>query len=164
MPPSLATSTSNDPLRADSKLQQGFNSVKMRFEQSLPGFKLRVTTTERSREKQNEIFSQSRGAHTTLDGKTALSRHNYSPALAMDVQIIDATTGKLINPNTSTGKRVYETLGVLAEESGLVWGGRWKEPYDPYHLELDEPAPLTQDKPMDRAVKKFTRMSRGAKS
>ena len=30
----------------------------------------------------------------------------------------------------------YEILGVFWEYIGGTWGGRWKDPHDPYHFEL----------------------------
>ncbi len=30
----------------------------------------------------------------------------------------------------------YEKAGRIGEGLGLVWGGRWKSPFDPSHLEL----------------------------
>jgi hypothetical protein len=29
----------------------------------------------------------------------------------------------------------YTTLGQYWESLGGVWGGRWKDPFDPYHFE-----------------------------
>jgi hypothetical protein len=32
----------------------------------------------------------------------------------------------------------YTTLGQYWESLGGVWGGRWKDPYDPYHFEWSD--------------------------
>lgn len=31
---------------------------------------------------------------------------------------------------------IWQQIGVIAEQVGLEWGGRWKKPYDPGHVQL----------------------------
>jgi hypothetical protein len=37
------------------------------------------------------------------------------------------------------GDPIWLAIGNVVETAGLVWGGRWKTPYDPGHLELRFP-------------------------
>lgn len=55
--------------------------------------------------------------------------------LAFDVLIADRrdlTDGKR---HFATDDPAWLVLGDLAEDLGLVWGGRWKSSYDPFHFE-----------------------------
>jgi hypothetical protein len=35
---------------------------------------------------------------------------------------------------------VWKVIGECVEASGLVWGGRWRIPHDPGHMELKTPS------------------------
>jgi len=87
------------------------------------GIELKVSETYRSVSRQNKLRSY--GSHvTTLVGGD--SRHQHG--LAIDV--VPYRRHKLAW-NESTLNRI----GRLAEGLGLGWGGRWRKPYDPGHLE-----------------------------
>lgn len=161
-PPAIATQDSNRLEDVHPTLRNAFEGTKAEFERQLPQYAVVVTSSARSREKQQQIFNMSKGVYTTVDGASQLSRHNYSPALAVDATIINRRSGTQIDPNTPLGKQLYKKLGETAELSGLVWGGRWKTPYDPYHFQLEQPAPLSPDRPGDAAVAEYVRRSRGA--
>jgi D-alanyl-D-alanine carboxypeptidase len=58
-------------------------------------------------------------------------------ALAYHIRLRDSS-GKLVGwPDAAPmDDEAYERLGLLGEQLGLVWGGRWKTPHDPCHYEL----------------------------
>jgi hypothetical protein len=59
----------------------------------------------------------------------------------VDIAVVDDLDGdQVIDKNEirwSMDPR-YTTLGQYWESLGGVWGGRWKEPFDPYHFEWSE--------------------------
>lgn len=74
----------------------------------------------RSPEEQKRLFKE--GKTLTLN-----SKHMYY--LAIDLVVVK--NGKLVWERTND----YEILGNEAESLGLVWGGRWKDLNDIYHVE-----------------------------
>jgi len=92
------------------------------------GIELRVTSTYRDCDEQNELYAQGR----TKPGKIVTnaicgkSAHNYKVA----VDLVEFKNGKPIweNPN-------WERIGQLGESVGLEWGGRWKSFKDRPHFQ-----------------------------
>ena len=66
---------------------------------------------------------------TNCDGTKVVSRHNKKPAEAIDFAVVIA--GKV-----SWDHREYAPVGLLAEQRGLIWGGRWPRLRDYPHVEL----------------------------
>ena len=64
---------------------------------------------------------------TAADG--GQSPHNYN--LARDLVPL-SRPGQIW---WTAPKMLWETMGQIAEKNGLVWGGRWKRPYDAPHVE-----------------------------
>ena len=59
--------------------------------------------------------------------------------LAIDLAIVDDEDADLVVDKEEirwSSEPRYEILGVFWESIGGVWGGRWKDPKDPYHFEL----------------------------
>jgi D-alanyl-D-alanine carboxypeptidase-like protein len=109
-----------------------------------PEHDLLVTCTYRSAQEQFALYCKGRELRdgvwvhdadartsivTNCDGTRVVSRHNRKPAEAIDFAVI-LPGGKL-----SWDPREYETVGVLAEQRNLVWGGRWAMA-DYVHVEL----------------------------
>jgi hypothetical protein len=144
-PPNVqyAATDSRELKDADPRLVKSFESIKKTFESRHPGYKLVVSQTARTRDTQGKLVKQ---GVTEADGVTKISRHNYYPALAMDVDIIDTRTGQLVSRMKDKKKmrEIFELFGTAVTEAGLHWGGDWRTLYDPYHIQLAEPAPLTK--------------------
>lgn len=80
--------------------------------------KLRVVSTYRDNERQAQLYAQGRttpGAIVT-NAKAGQSWHNYRCA----ADIVPEFDGVI-----SWDHNWFETLGPIAEECGLTWGGRW---------------------------------------
>lgn len=88
------------------------------------GIELAVVETFRTHTKQNEYramgknYTRSKGGH---------SKHQYG--LAIDV--VPIVNGE---PQWNNGK-LWRKIGLIGEQLGLHWGGRWKSLYDPGHFE-----------------------------
>lgn len=104
----------------------------------LQNIDVRITHTFRRPEEQDAIYAQGRTVPgkivTSLTG--AKSKHcrkqNGQPAAeAFDFGIF--INGKYI---TDGNHPSYKIVGEIGEALGLTWGGRWKKPFDPGHLEL----------------------------
>ena len=81
-----------------------------------------VATTYRPQWKQDLLFKK--GSNTTT---VRVSKH--TKGLAADIYFIE--DGKILEYSQAP----YLELGVMAEELGMIWGGRWKVPFDPGHFE-----------------------------
>jgi uncharacterized protein YcbK (DUF882 family) len=85
------------------------------------------------------IFSTGRSAEEQAryreDGKSTVERSLHQDGLAMDVVIYDLWDRQ--GGMSLQWKRVpqYAEIGSIAEDCGLVWGGRWTTLNDPYHVE-----------------------------
>ena len=86
------------------------------------------------------VFSTGRSiseqAKNVAEGKSMVKRSLHQDGLAMDVVLID--NYDLTGGMSLQWKRVeqYAQLGSIAEDCGLLWGGRWKMPNDPYHVQM----------------------------
>ena len=57
---------------------------------------------------------------TNVDGYKIKGAHNYYPARAIDVAVVDNQTGTV-----SWKESYYLSLGTIAKRFGLAWGGDW---------------------------------------
>ncbi len=88
------------------------------------GIELALVETYRTRAKQNEYKSM--GKKYTRSGG-GHSKHQYG--LAVDVvPIVDSVA-------QWDDYKLWRKIGVVGEQLGLRWGGRWRNPYDPGHFE-----------------------------
>ena len=94
------------------------------------GIKLICFTFYRSQFDQMTEFQAGRSRTTT--GK-------HPRWLAIDFAIVDDDDADLVVDKEEirwSNDPRYEILGVFWESIGGIWGGRWKDPKDPYHFEL----------------------------
>ncbi len=86
------------------------------------------------------IFSTGRSAEeqaaNVAGGRSRVKRSLHQDGLALDVVIYNIWDIK--GGMSLQWKRVdqYTELGEIVEALGLIWGGRWKTPDDPYHVEM----------------------------
>lgn len=102
------------------------------------GLSARLTHTYRSADEQDRLYARGRTAPgpRVTNVKGGQSKHNFAldgqPASkAFDFGLFDA--GRYITDGSDFR---YEQAGKIGEGLGLTWGGRWKSPFDPGHLEL----------------------------
>lgn len=102
------------------------------------GLDIRLLMTYRTPEEQNKIYAQGRTAPgkivTSLRGdksKHCFKLGDLPAAKAFDFGVFD--NGKYIGDGNDSR---YLEAGKIGEALGLVWGGRWKKPFDPSHLEI----------------------------
>jgi hypothetical protein len=88
------------------------------------GIELAVVESYRTHAKQNEYKSMGRGYTRSSGGN---SRHQYG--LAIDVVPVVDSVAQWNNV------RLWRKVGIIGEQLGLRWGGRWKSLYDPGHFE-----------------------------
>jgi hypothetical protein len=94
------------------------------------GIKVICFTFYRSSGDQRDEFNA--GRSRTLTGK-------HPVWLAMDLAIVDDNDSDLVVDKEEIRWTVdprYEILGIFWESIGGIWGGRWRDPKDPYHFEL----------------------------
>lgn len=88
------------------------------------GIKLAIVESYRTSAKQNEYkalgkkYTKASGGH---------SKHQYGLAIDL-VPVIDSVA-------QWDNARLWKKVGVLGEQLGLRWGGRWRTLYDPGHFE-----------------------------
>lgn len=134
----LSTVTSNDLTRAHPDLRTKIQQLKSMFEAQNPSWTVAVNDVTRSAKDQKLAYQK---GYSTVDGSSQVGKHNYYPSLAVDLNIRSAENGRV--PDRTDLHKLYSSLGELAEELGLRWGGRWTVPYDPYHFELPQRGPLS---------------------
>lgn len=88
------------------------------------GIELAIVETYRTHAKQTEYKSMGRKYTRSGAGK---SKHQYG--LAIDV--VPIVNGEPVWHN----KYLWRRVGVIGEQLGLRWGGRWRSLYDPGHFE-----------------------------
>ncbi|MDH4057512.1 MAG: M15 family metallopeptidase [Cyclobacteriaceae bacterium] len=88
------------------------------------GIDLAVVESYRTRAKQSEYKSMGKKYTRSGAGK---SKHQYG--LAIDV--VPIVNGEAQWHN----KYLWKRIGVIGEQLGLRWGGRWRSLYDPGHFE-----------------------------
>jgi len=88
------------------------------------GITLAVVESFRTSSKQNEYKSMGEKYTRSKGGR---SKHQYG--LAIDVVPIVSGEAQWHN------KALWKRVGVVGEQLGLRWGGRWRHLYDPGHFE-----------------------------
>ncbi len=88
------------------------------------GIELEVVETFRTHAKQNEYMSMGKKFTRSGGGR---SKHQYG--LAVDVVPVVGDSAQWANTH------LWKKIGLVGEQLGLRWGGRWKHPYDPGHFE-----------------------------
>jgi peptidoglycan L-alanyl-D-glutamate endopeptidase CwlK len=91
------------------------------------GLTFKVTSGNRTREEQAALYAQGRSNPGPVVTWTIKSRHIGGRA-------IDLTLFSGKNPVWES--KHYDRAGVIGEEIGLAWGGRWKNSPDKPHFEL----------------------------
>jgi len=113
----------------DSKLSKVREKVKAET-----GLDVAVISKVRSAAEQAALYAKGRttGAKgktvTNADGVEKKSKHQ--DGRAADLRFVGAD-GKKIEGSEA----MWKVLGRIAKEEGLTWGGDWKDPYDPLHVE-----------------------------
>jgi len=134
----------NDSCKA---IRDVWDNIKTDFFSVVPGHYLNITCSYRSPEEQFELFKQGRildiSRHwvvqdkdkvvTNCDGTIEKSAHNYNPARAIDVCVMDNQTGKAV-----WDVKWYQPLIEIAERYNLVEGGTWRAIRDWPHLEVKD--------------------------
>jgi hypothetical protein len=88
------------------------------------GIDLAIVETFRTHSKQDEYRSMGKAYTRSSGGR---SKHQYG--LAIDV--VPMVKGEPQWDN----KNLWKKVGIIGEQLGLKWGGRWKSLYDPGHFE-----------------------------
>ena len=69
--------------------------------------------------------------------RTRTGKHPFW--LAIDLAVVDDVDHDFVVDKDEirwSNDPRYEILGIFWESIGGIWGGRWKDPKDPYHFEL----------------------------
>jgi hypothetical protein len=124
----------------DQEFDSKVNTVRQRVK-AATGLELRVISGRRTADQQGKLFAQGRTAPgaiiTDADGRDVESKHQSGEGA--DLWFVDKS-GKPYAPKASDP--LWDVLGRIAKEEGLVWGGDWKgEPgksvgRDPAHVQL----------------------------
>lgn len=88
------------------------------------GIELAIVESYRTHSKQNEYKSMGKRYTRSGGGK---SKHQYG--LAIDVVPMIDSVAQWNNT------KLWRKVGVIGEQIGLRWGGRWRDLYDPGHFE-----------------------------
>lgn len=99
---------------------------------------VRLIFTYRSPAEQDQIYAKGR----TIPGRIVTNLKGYASkhcftintkpaAKAFDFGVYD--NGEYVQDGSDSR---YLTAGEIGESLGMTWGGRWKKPFDPGHLEI----------------------------
>ena len=133
-PMPLSVAAANRDIQPYEQFNDKLNSIKAKVKEET-GLDIKVISGKRSAEEQARLYAKGRTAGakgktvTNADGKEKLSKHQTGSAA--DLRFVDKN-GKAIEGDS----RLQAILGRIAKEHGLTWGGDWKDPYDPLHIEL----------------------------
>jgi peptidoglycan L-alanyl-D-glutamate endopeptidase CwlK len=137
--------TSNVPLKseakasawvADPRSEKNLATVEPRLQKigrellrrlAAEGLTFKVTSGNRTKAEQAALYAQGRTKPGPVVTWTMKSRHIGGKAI--DITLF---SGK----NPVWDSKHYDRAGVIGEELGLVWGGRWKRTPDRPHFEL----------------------------
>jgi len=109
---------------AIATLHESFQAEARRFVENAAANGVTVLITEGYRSGARQDAVQAPGTSNASAGN---SYHQYGLA-------IDGYPVQDGQPDYSDGQD-QKTLGKIGEGMGLTWGGKWKDPYDPGHLE-----------------------------
>lgn len=138
---------SRDIQDAAQPIRSVWENIKNDFIEKSPGHYLELTTVHRTPAEQFELFKKGRTMGTdgkwviqdktqvvtNVDGTTILGSHNYHPARAIDVAVVDNQSGKFLWDD-----KYYQPLGDIAKRYNLEWGGDWKSFKDMPHIEIPD--------------------------
>jgi hypothetical protein len=126
-------------------LEAAWHRIVARHDSAYPDRTLVVTCTYRTPEEQMRLYAHGRvqlpsgiwivdsdpktQILTNCDGVRVVSKHNVTPARAIDFAVV--LGGKAV-----WMEQYYATVGAFAEAEGLVWGGAWPALKDMPHIEL----------------------------
>lgn len=102
--------------------------------------KLQILETIRSFKKQNELYAKGRSMPGAIVTKArgGYSDHHYGIATDVGFAGADPFLKKLAESKRPEDRKRFDfywnELGSIAEEHGLIWGGRWKGLGDKPHL------------------------------
>lgn len=130
---------------ATKPIRDHWEEIKRDYFEVVPGKYLVLTCVHRSPDEQLELYGRGRtkGSDgkwyvqdkakivTNVDGVTVLGAHNYRPSRAIDVMVVDNTTGR-----ETWDERFYTPLHNIAKRYNLTWGGDWKSIKDMPHFEV----------------------------
>lgn len=96
------------------------------------GITLIVTSALRTYEQQNDLYAQGRTkpGKIVTNAPAGYSNHNFG--LAFDVTIFEKGEPVWESP-------IYQTVGAIGKNLGLMWGGDWASIDDEPHFELYPP-------------------------
>ena len=122
--------------RADERSERNLATVQPQLQKlgrellrrlAAEGLTFKVTSGNRTQAEQDALYAQGRTKPGPKVTWTRRSRHIGGRA-------IDITLFHGKNPVWES--KHYDRAGVIGEELGLVWGGRWKKTVDKPHFEL----------------------------
>ena len=136
---------SKDINDAVKKIRDVWDQIRQEYAKHSPGKYLYLSCIYRSPQEQLELFKKGRikGSDgkwhtqdkakivTNVDGYTVLGAHNYKPARAIDVAVVDNQTGKFL-----WEEKHYFPLLQIAKGVGLESGGAWKSIKDWPHIQV----------------------------
>lgn len=127
------------------ELQKAWPILKKAYDSLHEGYYLKITCTHRPPEEQFELFQKGRKFDingkvyqidrtkivTNVDGTKVMSAHNYYPARAFDVAVMNAKTKK-----ATWDEELYHPLPDLCKTHKLENGGLWKSLKDWPHCQI----------------------------
>lgn len=134
--PSLPSESKAAEWRADPRSEKNLATVQPQLQKlgrellrrlAAEGLNFKVTSGARTQAEQDALFAQGRTKPGPVVTWTRKSRHIGGRA-------IDLTLFSGKNPVWES--KHYDRAGVIGEELGLVWGGRWTKAKDKPHFEL----------------------------
>jgi len=109
------------------------------------GIIAKIISGTRSYEEQDRLYAQGRTAPGNIVTKARGGFSNHNFGIAWDIGVFDD------DGNYLTGAEHYTRAGIIAEEMGLIWGGRWKSFPDASHIECrTDPPGLTLSQMRER--------------
>ena len=137
--------SSRDINDATKPLKENWEAIKAEYAKVVTGKHLVLTCVHRTPEEQALLFNKGRtkGSDgkwvvqdkakivTNVDGVSVLGAHNYKPARAIDVMVMDNVSGQ-----PTWEEKWYLPLGPIVRKLGLTWGGDWKSIKDLPHIEI----------------------------
>lgn len=136
---------SKDIADAVKPLRNNWEAIKADYQKVFPSKHLVLTCTHRFVEEQLELFKKGRvlGSDgkwvvqdkakivTNVDGIKILGAHNYKPARAIDVMVVDNVTGR-----ETWDERYYKPLIEIVKKYTLESGGVWISIKDWPHIQI----------------------------
>ena len=114
-------------------LAAAYKKTAAEFDIAFPGLsKPFITCTYRSKEEQNDLFSQGRTkpGNKITNAKGGESLHNYYPSYAFDIAFVSGKEGKI-----DWSEDLFKKFaGIFCRNQCLEWGGNWKTFKDTPHF------------------------------